>query len=148
MSIRTLKDDTVIVFVDGSNLHTTPDVVQEAFAHDKVFGSPLPIVVTFDAEIETMLGAVGHYEMKDPNGFTEVKEALAACRGKAAPDTKVTEHAPESWKDARGRSMTASYVSSTESEVTFRLEDGRHSTMKLSLLSEDSQKRVAELAAE
>ena len=62
MSIDKLKDDTVIVFVDGTNLHTTPDVVQEAFAHDKVFGSPLPIVVTFVVSKATQPLPIEHIE--------------------------------------------------------------------------------------
>jgi len=145
VSIDTLKDDTVIVFIDGSNLYTTPEVVQEAFSHDSVLGSPLPIVGVFDAKLQTMLGVIGHFSIKAPNGFKEIKTALTEYRGKGAPDPKLTERSPENWKDARGRTMRAAFVSSTAEEVTFRLRDGELSTLKLSLLSDASQKRIAQL---
>ena len=148
MSIDKLKDDTVIVFIDGSNLYTTPKVVQESIAHDDVFGSPLPIVIVTDAKMEKLLGAVGHYAIKDPNGLNELKGALAEYRGQEAPDLNLTKHSPEKWQDSRGRTLQAAYVSSTDKEVTLRLKDGKLSTMKLSLLSEASKKRVAQLTKE
>ena len=148
MSIDKLKDDTVIVFIDGSNLYTTPQVVQDAVASDAVLGSPLPIVIVTDAKIEKLLGAVGHYAIKDPNGLNELKGAIAEYRGQEAPDLKMTKYAPEKWQDSRGRTMEAAYVSSTDKEVTLRLKDGKISTMKRSLLSDASQKRIVELTKE
>ncbi|NNE91621.1 MAG: hypothetical protein HKN23_08240 [Verrucomicrobiales bacterium] len=147
MSIETLKDDTVIVFIDGSNLHTTPKIVQDGFADDSVFGSPLPIVGVFDAKLEKMIGMIGHHEIKDRNGFKAIKAALANYREMEAPETKLTQHQPEEWKDSRGRTMRAAFVKITGEDVTFRLKDGKFATIKHSILSEGSQKRVAELVA-
>lgn len=144
-AIEALKDDSVIVFISGANLHHTPAAVQQAVASKPAFG-PLPIVVACDASLEKQLGAVGYRAMKDVNGFKEVKAALAQLRGKeSAPETSVMAR-PELWRDSRGRSLTATYVSSTAGEVTLRLENGKQTTLPLSRLSEASRNRVAELA--
>jgi hypothetical protein len=57
-------------------------------------------------------------------------------------------HAPEVWKDVRGRSVSAAYVRSSDEDVTLRLSNGKLATLELSRLSDESRKRVAELAAE
>ena len=82
MAIEALKDDTVIVFIDGSNLYKTPEPVQKAMTSGPALGSPLPIVATFDSAIENALGVVGYSTMKKKDGFTKVKAALAEFRGK------------------------------------------------------------------
>jgi hypothetical protein len=143
-AIDALKEDSVIVFIDGSNLHLTPQAVQDAIVSDAAFG-PLPIVAVFDAGIQKQLGAVGYRSMKDVNGFKEVTAALAKLRGKEAAPSKLVQARPEMWQDRRGRTIRATYVGSTAEDVTLLLDNGKHATLKLSALSEVSQKRVAEL---
>lgn len=145
MAIDRLKDDSVIVFIDGSNLHLTPQPVQDAMISEPALG-PLPIIATFDATIQKPLGVVGYRAMKDVNGFKDVTAALAKLRGKEVASVPVVKARPEIWKDSRGRSLRATYEGSTTDEVTLRLENGKHTTLKLSTLSEASQKRVAALA--
>ena len=88
MAIEALKDDTVIVFIDGSNLYDTPEPVQEAMTSGPALGSALPIIATFDSAIENLFGVVGYSTIKKADGFTELKAALAKFRGK---DGKLSE---------------------------------------------------------
>jgi hypothetical protein len=77
-----------------------------------------------------------------------VNAQLAMLRGKE-PETMLTKlHEPEKWQDVRGRSIVAAYVRSSEDSVTLRLSNGKLATLEISRLSEESQKRVAELAKE
>lgn len=144
-AIDALKEDSVIVFITGGNLHLCPQAVQEAIVSKPAWG-PLPIVAVFDAGIQQRLGAVGYRSMKDVNGFKEVTTALAKLRGREISPATVVHYPLESWQDRRGRTIRATYVASNAAEVTLLLENGKHSTLKLSTLSEGCQKRVAELA--
>ncbi len=129
------------------NLHKTPVIVQEAMASKEAAG-PIPIIAVFDPRVENMLGIVPYFHMKDVNGFTDVKAALAALRGLPAGSNSMTQHKPETWRNARGRSLEATYITSTSEEVTLRLTNGKSSTVPLSSLSQGSQDRAAELAGE
>lgn len=147
MAIEALEDDSEIVFVSGLNLYKSPQIVQKAMASKEASG-PTPIIAVFDAKVEKQLGIVPYFHMKNADGFDGVRAQLAMLRGAEPKPTLAKMHEPESWKDTRGRSITAAYVRSSESSVTLRLSSGRLSTVELSKLSEESQKRVAELAAE
>lgn len=146
-AINAIKDGTVIVFVDGSNLHLTPEPVQDSFASDAAAG-PTPIIVVFDAAIEKELGIVGYKAIRTADGFKDVKAELTKLRGKTPEAGKQSSRLPEMWKDTKGRTMRATFVESTEEEVTVRLKNGQISTLKLSMLSPESQKRVAEISGE
>ena len=139
----------MIVFIHGLNLHKTPEIVQKAISSDEAFG-PIPIVAVFDAAVEKQLGVVAYYSMKDVSGFKDVQMALADNRGEgssaSAPSKPLVQHLPETWKDKRGRALRASYVDSTDEQVTLRLKNGKMSTIEISTLSEGSRERVAELA--
>lgn len=147
MAIDALKEDSEIIFVSGLNLHKSPEVVQAAMASKEARG-PTPIIAVFDSNVEEQLGVVPYFDMKDSHGFDDVKTQLAILRGKDAEPTLSKMHAPEVWKDVRGRSINAAYVRSSEEDVTLRLSNGRLATLALSKLNEESRKRVAELAAE
>ena len=139
----------MIVFINGLDLYESSELVQEAFTTGPALGSPLPIVASFDPGLTKVLGVLDYDSMKDKSGFPAVKKALSKLSGKdAAADKKTTQtnHLPEMWKDSRGREVRATYVNSTDEDVTLRLKNGKVSTLKLSLLSEASQKRVTELA--
>jgi len=146
-AIDILKDDTEIVFISGLNLHKTPEPVQEAIASKEADG-PTPIVAVFDDKVEERLGIVPYFHMKDVNGFRDVVKALSAWRGEAVkmPENKL--HAPETWTNIRGRTLRAAYVNSTEDSVTLRLRNGKLATVPLDQLNDESQTRVAEIAAE
>jgi hypothetical protein len=145
-AIEALKDDSVIVFINGLDLYDSPDLVQTSMTSGLALGSPLPIVATFDAALKKELGVVPYRMMKDANGFTAVKAAIAMNRGEEVAPEKLAQALPEMWKDSRGRTMRATFVKSAGDDVTFLLRNGKQSTLKLSDLSEASQKRVAELA--
>lgn len=147
MAIDALKEDSEIVFVSGLNLHKSPEVVQAAMASKEARG-PTPIIAVFDANVEEKLGVVPYFDMKDSHGFDDVKTQLAILRGKEAKPALSKMHAPEVWKDVRGRSVSAAYVRSSDEDVTLRLSNGKLATLELSRLSDESRKRVAELAAE
>ena len=141
----------MIVFINGLDLYESSELVQEAFTTGPALGSPLPIVASFDASLEKVLGVLDYDSMKDKSGFPAVKKALSKLSGNDADtdaDKKTTQtnHLPEMWKDSGGRELRATYVNSSDEDVTLRLKDGKVSTLKLSLLSEASQKRVTELA--
>ena len=72
----------MIVFIDGLDLYETPEQVQKAMTSGPALGAPLPITATFDAGLQKKLGVVGYKTMRDANGFTAVKNALAKIRGK------------------------------------------------------------------
>ena len=145
MAIEALKEETAIIFISGLNLHKTPEVVQKAIASDEAMG-PTPIIAVFDSGIEREIGVVPYFDMKDVNGFTQIKRALADYRGVPldAPD-KVT-YEQEVWKNSRGRAIRAAYVASTADVVTLRLSNGKLSTFEISKLDEAGQNRVAKLA--
>ena len=147
VAIDALKEETVIVFISGLDLHLTPEVVQEAMASEEAFG-PTPIIAVFDPQVQTTLGIVDYFSMKDVDGFAKVKTALAEFREEAEEKAPMVQHRPETWKDNRGRSIQATYVTSSTSDVTLRLSNGKAATVGLNTLSEESQARVAELAGE
>ena len=139
----------MIVFINGLDLYETSELVQEAFTTGPALGSPLPIVASFDASLQKVIGVLDYDSIKDKSGFPAVKKALSKLGGDDnAADKKTTQtnHLPEMWQDSRGRELRATYVNSTGEDVTLRLRNGEVSTLKLSLLSEASQKRVTELA--
>lgn len=142
-----MKDESIIVFISGLNLHKTPEVVQAAYA-SKEARSPTPILAVFDASVEELVQVVPYRVMKDPEGFTDVKSKLAKIRGIVPGGGPKIVYREEAWKGARGNTINATYISSTEDKVSMRLADGRSTTFAISLLSEEGQKRVAELAAE
>ena len=80
-----MKDDSVIVFIDGSNLHLTPKQVQDSFASDAAAGA-LPIVSIFDHAIEKELGVLPYRAIRKRDGFKDVKAAIAKLSGKM-PET-------------------------------------------------------------
>ena len=57
----------------------------------------------------------------------------------------MVRHRPEPWKDQRGRTIQATYVTSSESDVTLRLANGKAATIQLTTLSDESQARVKEI---
>jgi hypothetical protein len=146
VAIEQLKDDSVIVFINGLDLYESSELVQEAFTTGPALGSPLPIVASFDAGLTKVLGVLDYDSMKDKSGFPAVKKALSKLGGNDADKKTQTNRLPEMWKDNSGRTLRATYVNSTGEDVTLRLKNGEVSTLKLSLLSEASQKRVTELA--
>ena len=79
-AIKTIKDDTVIVFIDGSNLHLTPKPVGKAIANAPL--NAMPIVAVFDHKIEKELGVVGYTDIRKRDGFKGIKAELAKLRGK------------------------------------------------------------------
>ena len=147
MAIKALKEETEIIFISGLNLHKTPEVVQKAIASDEAMG-PTPIIAIFDSGVERQIGVVPYFNMKDVNGFTEVKRALADYRGVSIDAPSKVTYEAEVWKNSRGRAIRATYVSSTEDVVTMRLSNGKLTTFEISKLNEAGQKRVAKLASQ
>ena len=83
-AIKAIKDDTVIVFIDGSNLHHTPEAVQDSIAKGPL--SATPIVSVFDPAIEKNLGVIGYRAIRTRDGFKDIKAEIAKLRGKV-PET-------------------------------------------------------------
>ena len=129
------------------NLYKSPELVKEAMASEEVSG-PIPIAAVFDARIENRLGLVPYLNMKDVNGFTDVKAALAAMRGESPDATPKRTFDSETWENARGRKIQATYVTSSAEDVTLRMANGKSSTIAISSLSDVSQERIAQLAGE
>jgi hypothetical protein len=78
-AIKAVGDDTVIVFIDGSNLHLTPKPVQDSIAKAPL--SATPIVAVFDPAIEKNLGVVGYRAIRKRDGFKEIMAEIAKLRG-------------------------------------------------------------------
>lgn len=83
-AIKAVENDTVIVFIDGSNLHLTPKPVQDSIAKAPL--SATPIVTVFDPAIEKNLGVVGYRAIRSPDGFKNIKAEIAKLRGEV-PET-------------------------------------------------------------
>ena len=79
-----MEDDSVIVFIDGSNLHLTPKTVHESIANAPL--SATPIVAVFDPAIERNLGVVGYRAIRSRDGFKGIKTEIAKLRGEV-PET-------------------------------------------------------------
>ncbi|MEO0414520.1 MAG: hypothetical protein AAF226_06165, partial [Verrucomicrobiota bacterium] len=105
-----------------------------------------PIVVVTDSDAEELVSIVPYKVMKDPDGFVSAQKALAKYRG-IEYEAPGANYSPETWKDNRGRSFQATYLTSTEAAITLRLENGKLATLLITKLSEDSQKRLAEIQA-
>ena len=146
MAIEALKKESFIIFISGLNLYKTPEVVQKAIASDEAMG-PTPIIAVTDAKVEKKIGVVPYSVMKDVEGFTKIRTAIGEHRGMAY-QPKITNYKVETWKDTRGRSIQATYVTSAADIVTLKLQNGKLATMAVAKLSEASQQRVKELAAE
>ncbi len=84
-----MKDDSVIVFIDGSNLHLTPKSVQDSYASDAA-KSGLPIMVIYDHAIEKELGVLGYKAIRSRDGFKNVKVELKKLSGEAPEAVKKT----------------------------------------------------------
>ncbi|MEC8826040.1 MAG: hypothetical protein VXX36_09685 [Verrucomicrobiota bacterium] len=80
-AINAVKDDTVIVFIDGSNLHLTPIPVQHSYASPGA-ASGLPIVAVFDQAIEKEIGILGYKAIRSRDGFKDVKAKIAALQSR------------------------------------------------------------------
>ncbi len=78
-----MKDDTVIVFINGSNLHLTPQPVRDSYSSDAA-RSGLPIMVIYDHAIEKELGVLGYKAIRSRDGFKDVKVELEKLRGKVS----------------------------------------------------------------
>lgn len=81
-----MKDDSVIVFIDGSNLHLTPVPVQHSYASPAA-ASGLPIVVVYDHAIEKELGILGYKAIRRRDGFKDVKAKIASLQVKESGQT-------------------------------------------------------------
>lgn len=79
-AIKAIKDDTVIVFIDGSNLHLTPEPVHESIANAPLTATP--IVTVFDPAIERNLGVVGYRAIRSRDGLKDILAEIAKLRGK------------------------------------------------------------------
>lgn len=71
----------MIVFIDGSNLHLTPEPVQDSYASSAA-ASGLPIMVIYDQAIKKELGILGYKAIRSRDGFKNVKAELEKLRGK------------------------------------------------------------------
>lgn len=80
-AINAIKDDTVIVFIDGSNLHLTPKSVVDAIANAPLTATP--IVAVFDHAIEKELGVVGYSGIRKRAGLKDIMAEIAKLLGKA-----------------------------------------------------------------
>ena len=84
-AIKAIKDDSIIVFIDGSNLHLTPKSVVKAIEDAPLVATP--IVAVFDSAIEKNLGVLGYGDIRKRDGLKNLKAKIAELRG---TDNKVT----------------------------------------------------------
>ena len=121
-------------------------VAHEALKHDTiiVLVTGIPIIVVTDPTVTELVGVVPYRSMKDPTGFDGVHAALADLRG--AESMAPVALPAEEWSDSRGRKLTGSFISATDTDVSLKLESGKISTIPLERLSEQSQSRVRELS--
>lgn len=75
-----MKDDSVIVFIDGSNLYDTPKPVQDSISNAPL--SPTPILTVFDAAIEKNFGVIAYRAIRSRDGLKNIKAEIAKMQGK------------------------------------------------------------------
>ncbi|MDF1852204.1 MAG: hypothetical protein P1U85_15295 [Verrucomicrobiales bacterium] len=78
-AIKTVEDGSLIVFIDGSNLHLTPKSVQDSISHAPL--SATPIVSVFDPAIEKNFGVLGYRAIRKRDGFKDILAEIAKLRG-------------------------------------------------------------------
>ena len=76
----------MIVFIDGSNLHLTPEPVQDSIANAPLTATP--IVAVFDPAIKKNLGVVGYNAIRTRDGFKDIKAEIAKLLGKVSEKKK------------------------------------------------------------
>ena len=74
-----MKDDSVIVFIDGSNLYLTPKPVRDSIAKAPLTATP--IFAVFDPAIEKNLGVVGYSGIRKREGLKNIMAEIAKMRG-------------------------------------------------------------------
>ena len=127
------------------NLHKSPQAVQDAM-YSKEARGPIPVVAVTDPSAEKLISLIPYFNMKDVNGFTEAEEGLTMMRGEMVAAKGQRTLTMETWTTDKGRSIAATYVASHGTDITLKLTNGKSATIPLSTLSEESQKRAAELA--
>ncbi len=76
-----MKDDSVIVFIDGSNFYLTPEPVKKSFTSPAA-AKGLPVVVVYDHALEKEFGILGYKAIRSRDGFKDVKAKIAEMQGK------------------------------------------------------------------
>lgn len=127
------------------NLHKSPQAVQDAI-YSKEARGPIPVVAVTDPSAEKLISLIPYFNMKDVNGFTEAEEGLTMMRGEMAAAKGQKTFTKETWTNDKGRSIEATYVASNGTDITLKLTNGKSATIPLSTLSDESQRRAAELA--
>jgi hypothetical protein len=79
-----MKNESVIIFVDGSNLYLTPKPVRDSIAKAPLTATP--IFAVFDPAIEKNLGVVGYSGIRKREGLKNIMAEIAKMRG-GVPET-------------------------------------------------------------
>ena len=74
-----MKDESVIIFVDGSNLYLTPKPVRDSIAKAPLTATP--IFAVFDPAIVKNLGVVGYSGIRKREGLKNIMAEIAKMRG-------------------------------------------------------------------
>lgn len=74
-----MKNESVIIFVDGSNLYLTPKPVRDSIAKAPLTATP--IFAVFDPAIEKNLGVVGYSGIRKREGLKNIMAEIAKMRG-------------------------------------------------------------------
>jgi len=74
-----MKDESVIIFVDGSNLYLTPKPVRDSIAKAPLTATP--IFAVFDPAFEKNLGVVGYSGIRKREGLKNIMAEIAKMRG-------------------------------------------------------------------
>ena len=74
-----MKDESVIIFVDGSNLYLTPKPVRDSIAKAPLTATP--IFAVFDPAIENNLGVLGYSGIRKREGLKNIMAEIAKMRG-------------------------------------------------------------------
>lgn len=77
-----MGEDSLIVFIDGSNLHKTPQPVWTAIAEAPLTATP--IVAVFNPAIEKALGVVGYSAIRKRDGLDAIMAEIAKLRGEVS----------------------------------------------------------------
>lgn len=135
---RKFKDKLKTIKQEGSkaDYHRSAELYWRKHNHSRVIGS----FVSLQEGILT----TKHKDKEYQNAIDLFLPAdVAYAKSLARLDRK-----PEAWSNPQGKVITGTFISMVDGNITLELENGKEMSFPVSRLSEDSQKRAQERAAE
>lgn len=147
---KRMKSDYVLVIDDKNTKGSLPDKVkQNTYPIYKSKGNIIPIVAVLSPQNDKLLGGLCYKQISGDgrNAFkTLEREVAGKLAEEAVPEAAPADDKPAAkggmrkWTNTEGQSIMAEAISSNQTSVTFKLENGQVVDYPLEKLSEESRK--------